>query len=75
MQDIKQCEKAISDFELVNAEDFTWLDLKFYNKVSNDFKLEGFSLIGDVEFICFNDFYLVLCQMLLFCILCNPILR
>jgi hypothetical protein len=41
------------DFELVDPNDFPWLDHVFYEKVSTEFELEGFTHIGDIGFICF----------------------
>lgn len=54
-QNIEESEESKSDFELVDAKDFPWLDLNYYDRIAVEFQLEGFVLIGDIEFVCFNE--------------------
>lgn len=55
LQNIEESEESKSDIELVDAKDFPWLDLNFYDRVATEFQMEGFALIGDIEFVCFNE--------------------
>jgi len=43
------------DFKLVDAKDFPWLDLNYYDRIAAEFQLKGFALIGDIEFVCFSE--------------------
>lgn len=45
------------DIVLVRAEEFAWLDLAFYDRIAGEFVLEGFSLIGDIEFAIWGEFF------------------
>ena len=55
LQNIKENKQVEPDFKLVDAKTFPWLDLNFYDKATTEFQLEGFTLIGDIEFVCFNE--------------------
>jgi hypothetical protein len=45
------------DIVLVRGEEFVWLDLSFYDRTAAEFELEGFSLIGDIEFAIWSEFF------------------
>ena len=55
------------DFKLVDETDFPWLDFNYYDRVANEFQLEGFSLIGDIEWVGLSEilpksFYRTMCS-------------
>jgi hypothetical protein len=56
LEDNKKGQAGKADFRLVEAKDFSQLDIDFYENTTVEFQLSGFSLIGDIEFVCFSEF-------------------
>jgi hypothetical protein len=50
-----EIKESSPDIKLVDAKDFPWLDLNYYDRIASEFQLEGFALIGDIEFVCFSE--------------------
>jgi hypothetical protein len=46
IQNIEENEESKPDFELVDAKDFPWLDLNYYDRIAAEFQLEDFALIA-----------------------------
>ncbi|MHC4260153.1 MAG: hypothetical protein ACYSTF_07070 [Planctomycetota bacterium] len=56
-QNTEADEQAKGDFRPVNARDFPWVDLAFYERTAMEFQFEGFSLISDVEILPFSELF------------------
>jgi hypothetical protein len=56
-QNAEKGEQANDVFRRVNARDFPWVDLSFYERTAMEFQFEGFSLISDVEILPFSELF------------------
>ena len=56
-QNAEKDEQARDIFRPVNARDFPWVDLSFYDRMAMELQFEGFSLISDVEILPFSELF------------------